>query len=83
MPNVHLTPQMQEFAEREIATGAYANLSEIVRAGMRKLMEERGAAAFYALKADLEHQIALAEAGETEEFDPRAFEPDAFPNAAE
>ena len=53
MPNVHLTPQMQEFAEREIATGAFANLSEVVRAGMRKLMEERGAAAFYALKADL------------------------------
>jgi antitoxin ParD1/3/4 len=78
MPNVHLTPQMQDFAEREIATGAYANLSEVVRAGMRKLMEERGAAAFYELKADLEHQIALAEAGKTEEFDPRAFEPDAF-----
>jgi antitoxin ParD1/3/4 len=37
MPNVHLTPQMQEFAEREIATGAFANLSEVVRAGMRKL----------------------------------------------
>ena len=30
------------------------------------------------LKRDLEQQIALAEAGETEEFDPRAFEPDAF-----
>ena len=34
MPNVHLTPQMQEFAEREIATGAFANLSEVVRAGI-------------------------------------------------
>ena len=78
MPNVHLTPQMQTYAEREIATGAFANMSEVVRAGMRLLMEQRGAAAFYALKDDLEHQIALAEAGETEEFDPRAFEPDAF-----
>jgi antitoxin ParD1/3/4 len=73
MPNIHLTPQMQEFAEREIATGAFANLSEVVRAGMRKLMEERGAAAFHALKADLEEQIALSEAGETVEFDPRAW----------
>lgn len=78
MPNVHLTPQMQEFAEREIATGAFANLSEVVRAGMRKLMEERGAAAFYALKADLEEQVRRSEAGETVEFDPRAWKPDAF-----
>ena len=69
---------MQEYAATEIATGAYANLSEIVRAGMRKLMEERGARAFYALKADLEEQIALAEAGESEAFDWREFEPDAF-----
>ena len=37
-----ISPQMQ-LAEREIATGAFANLSEVVRAGMRKLMEERGA----------------------------------------
>ena len=63
MPNVHLTPQMQDFAEREIATGAFANLSEVVRAGMRKLMEERGAAAFYALKADLESRCARPKRG--------------------
>ena len=75
MPNVHLTPQMQEFAEREISTGAFANLSEVVRAGMRKLMEERGAAAFYALKADLEEQVRQTEAGLAKPFDPRAFEP--------
>jgi antitoxin ParD1/3/4 len=78
MPNIHLTPQMREFAEREIATGAYANLSEIVRAGMRKLMEERGAAAFYELKRDLEEQVRQTLAGEALPFDPRAFEPRAF-----
>ena len=42
MPNVHLTPQMQDLAEREIATGAFANLSEVVRVRMRKLMEDAG-----------------------------------------
>ena len=78
MPNVHLTPQMQDFAEREIATGAFANLSEVVRAGMRKLMEERGAAAFYALKADLEEQVRQTEAGLAKPFDAKAFEPRAF-----
>ena len=72
MPNVHLTPQMQDFAEREIATGAFANLSEVVRAGMRKLMEERGAAAFYALKADLVEQVRRDRGGAGEPFDPRA-----------
>ena len=75
MPNVHLTPQMQDFAEREIATGAYADLSEVVRAGMRRLMEERGAAAFYALKCDFEEQVRQTRAGKAKPFDPRAFGP--------
>lgn len=78
MPNVHLTPQMQEFAEREIATGAYANLSEVVRAGMRRLMEERGAAAFQKLKRDLNDAADELEAGGGVPFDPRAYEPRAF-----
>lgn len=73
MPNVHLTPQMQEFAEREIATGAFANLSEVVRAGMRKLMEERGAAAFHAMKADLNTAADELERGGGAPFDPRAW----------
>ena len=32
MPNVHLTKPMQDYAEDQIRSGAYANLSEIVRA---------------------------------------------------
>ncbi|MES2435209.1 MAG: type II toxin-antitoxin system ParD family antitoxin [Pseudomonadota bacterium] len=78
MPNVHLTKPMQEYAEAQIRSGAYANLSEVVRAGMRAIMEKDGARAFYALKAELDEAIEQAEAGDYEEFDPRAFEPDAF-----
>jgi antitoxin ParD1/3/4 len=78
MPNVHLTPQMQEFAEREIAIGAYANLSEVVRAGMRRLMEERGAAAFQTQKRDLNAAADELAAGGGVPFDPRAYQPDAF-----
>ena len=78
MPNVHLTKPMQDYAEEQIRTGAYANLSEIVRAGMRTLMEKDGARAFYALKAELEAAAEEVECGEYIEFDPRAFEPDAF-----
>lgn len=73
MPNVHLTPQMQDFAERLVAQGAYANLSEVVREGMRRLMEERGAAAFHALKAGLDAAADELERGGGKPFDPRAW----------
>ncbi len=78
MPNVHLTKQMQEYAEAQIEAGAYANLSEVVRSGMRMLMEKERARAFYALKAELEEAWAEVERGDFVEFDPRAYEPDAF-----
>jgi antitoxin ParD1/3/4 len=58
MPNVQLTDAMQDYAERQVRSGAYANVSEVVRAGMRKLMQEDGAAAFYRLKQDLEAAMA-------------------------
>lgn len=58
MPNVQLTDAMQDYAERQVKAGAYANVSEVVRAGMRKLMQEDGAAGFYRLKQELEEAIA-------------------------
>jgi len=78
MPNVHLTKQMQEYAEAQIASGAYANLSEVVRSGMRMLMEKELERAYYTLKAELIEASEAAERGEYEIFDPREFEPDAF-----
>ena len=78
MPNVHLTKPMQDYAAALIKSGAYANLSEIVRAGMRELMLRNRARAFLALKAELNEAVEAAERGEYEEFDPVAFEPDAF-----
>lgn len=76
MPNVYLTHQMETYAKSQIRSGAYANLSEVVRAGMRLLMERDGARQFYALKSELEEALRAAEAGEFEEFDPQAYEPD-------
>lgn len=78
MPNVHLTGPMQEYVQGQIASGAYANLSEVVRAGMGLLMEKDGARQFYVLKADLEQASNEAANGAFEVFDPYAFEPDAF-----
>ncbi len=73
MPNVHLTPQMQDYIDMQVRAGAYANASEVVRAGMRMLMEQDGAQEFFRLKADLEAALAQVEAGEVVEFDPEAF----------
>ena len=78
MPNVHLTKPMQDYATAQIESGVYANLSEIVRAVMRTLMEKDRARAFLTLKAELNEAAEAAERGEYEIFDPRAFEPDAF-----
>ncbi|MCY4550943.1 MAG: type II toxin-antitoxin system ParD family antitoxin [Defluviicoccus sp.] len=77
MPNVHLTEQMETYVRGQISSGAYANLSEVVRAGIRLLMERDGARQFYALKADLEDAVREAEAGGFEDFDPLRYEPDA------
>ncbi|MBP9713738.1 MAG: type II toxin-antitoxin system ParD family antitoxin [Sterolibacterium sp.] len=78
MPNIHLTAPMQAYVQGQIAAGAYANLSEVVRAGIRLLMEKDGARQFYALKTELEKASTAAEAGDFALFDPREFEPSAF-----
>ena len=78
MPNIHLTKPMQDYVDAQVKSGAYANLSEVIRAGVRTLMEMDGAWAFFALKAELEQAIAEAEAGDHAPFDVEAYEPDAF-----
>lgn len=78
MPNIHLTEPMHDYVQGQIKSGAYANLSEVVRAGIRALMEKDGARQFYALKSDLEEAVQAAEDGDIQAFDPAEFEPDAF-----
>ena len=77
MPNVHLTEQMENYVRGQISSGAYANVSEVVRAGIRMLMERDGARQFYALKAELERAVDEAEAGGFERLDPLDYEPEA------
>ncbi|MCG7522783.1 type II toxin-antitoxin system ParD family antitoxin [Ruegeria sp. Ofav3-42] len=78
MPNVHLTEPMKDFVQKQIRSGAYANLSEVVRAGIGLLMGKEGARQFYNLKADLERAVVEAESGQLLEFDAQKYEPDAF-----
>ena len=77
MPNIHLARRMESYVQGQIKSGAYANLSEVVRAGIRLLMERDGARQFYALKTELEDAVREAEASEFEEFESLAYEPDA------
>lgn len=69
---------MEAYVRGQIESGAYANLSEVVRAGIRLLMERDGARQFYALKAQLEHAVREAEEGEFDDFDPDDFDPEAY-----
>lgn len=78
MPNVHLTETMTRYAQVEVERGAYANISEVVRAGMRLLMERDGARGYFELKAAIDEGVAAIEAGEWDEFDTAALEPDSF-----
>ena len=77
MPDIHITRQMESYVQGQIKSGACANLSEVVRAGIPLLMERDGARRFHALKAELEEAVREAEAGGFEEFDPWSREPDA------
>ncbi|MGZ0187218.1 MAG: type II toxin-antitoxin system ParD family antitoxin [Alphaproteobacteria bacterium] len=78
MPNVHLTDPMQDYVQSQIKSGAYANVSEVVRAGIRLLMEKQGARQFYSLRSELDEATQAATRGEFAEFDPQTYEPDAF-----
>ena len=39
--NVSLTPELKKFVEKEVDSGLYQTASEVIRAGLRRLKEER------------------------------------------
>jgi antitoxin ParD1/3/4 len=41
--NVSLTPELEKFVEKEVGSGLYQTASEVVRAGLRLLKENREA----------------------------------------
>ncbi len=75
---VQLTDTMQQFALGQVTSGSYSDISEVIRAGMRLLMEREGAQAFYALKNELESAVTDAENGAFTDFNVKAYEPAAF-----
>jgi antitoxin ParD1/3/4 len=45
--NVHLTPELERFAQSCVAGGRYNNVSEVVRAALRVLQEQEAARAAF------------------------------------
>jgi len=39
--NVHLTPELKKLVENEVTTGHYSSASEVIREGLRLLIEDR------------------------------------------
>ncbi len=39
--NVSLTPELKKFVEKEVGSGLYQTASEVIRAGLRRLKEDR------------------------------------------
>lgn len=59
--NVTLTPELEAFVERTVASGRYASQSEAIAAGLRLLEERESKLA--ALKRDIEIGMASPVAG--------------------
>jgi len=75
---IDLTPPMQAYVSGQIKAGLYVDSGEVVRAGVRLLMEHDGAKQFHELKTSLLDSAHEVEAGAFTDFDAEAYEPKAF-----
>lgn len=41
--NISITPELEKFVEEEVKTGLYQSASEVIRAGLRRLKEDKEA----------------------------------------
>lgn len=39
--NISITPELEAFVEQEVKTGLYQSASEVIRAGLRRLKEDK------------------------------------------
>ena len=60
--NVSLTPELEKFVAKEVDSGLYQTASEVVRAGLRLLKEERALRALRAPATREELEAQLVEA---------------------
>ena len=59
--NVSLTPELEDFIEKEVGTGMYQSASEVVRAGLRLLKDEKTPKPRFVVSSmeELEHKLVV------------------------
>ena len=68
--NVSLTPELEKFVQKEVNSGLYQTASEVIRAGLRRLKEDKKPhpreipSTIEELEADLEASIGRLDRGE-------------------
>lgn len=60
--NVSLTPELEKFVAKEVGSGLYQTASEVVRAGLRLLKEERALRTLRVPATRKELEVQLVEA---------------------
>ena len=65
--NVSLTPELEQFVKNQVVAGRYQTASEVVREGLRLLLERQEAAE--GLNRKIEHGLADVAAGRTHSAD--------------
>lgn len=57
--NISMTPELEKFVAEEVKTGLYQSASEVIRAGLRRLKEdkERKASFMVSSMAELEDKV--------------------------
>jgi antitoxin ParD1/3/4 len=63
--NVSLTPELEKFVQKKVASGMYQTASEVVREGLRRLDDEskRRRAQIKRLREKIAKSVAQADAG--------------------
>ncbi len=59
--NVSLTPELEKFVKKEVGSGLYQTASEVIRAGLRRLKQDREARKPWSPRTLEELEDALAQ----------------------
>lgn len=59
--NISITPELQKFVEQEVKAGLYQSASEVIRAGLRRLKEDKERKSRFVVSSQAELEDKLLE----------------------
>jgi antitoxin ParD1/3/4 len=59
--NISITPELEKFVEQEVKTGLYQSASEVIRAGLRRLKEDKERKPRFLISSEAELEDKLLE----------------------